>query len=100
MLWFEAVLFVILTGLAYLILKRVRPQRRVNGALWIAFYFTVPLAAYDWLYCSVHLGHGVAFLWRYWYLTTYYVIPWLLFPGMAALLNGRQKAEADNDERP
>jgi hypothetical protein len=100
MLRFEAILFVALTGLAYIILKRVSPRRRVNRALWIAFYFTVPLAVYDWLYCGVHLGHGIAFLWRYWYLTTYYVIPWLLLPGMAALLNGRRKAEAANGERP
>lgn len=87
MLWFEVILLLGLIGPVHYVLRTVPGERRRNTAVWIAFYFTVPLAVYDWLYCGVHLGHGLAFLWRYWYLTTYYVIPWLLLPGMAVILD-------------
>lgn len=92
MLWFEVILFLGLVGLVYNVLGRVRRERRTSMAVWIAFYFTVPLAVYDWLYCGVYLGHGLEFLWRYWYLTTYYVIPWLLLPGMAAILDRAERS--------
>ena len=74
------------------VLKRVLHERRVTVSVWIAFYFTVPLAIYDWLYCGVYLGFGMDFLWRFWYLTTYYVISWPLLPGMAAILNRTERA--------
>ena len=67
----------------YVVLTRVPPRRRMSLALWIAFYFTAPLAVYDYLYCGLVLGRGVGFLWEFWYLTAYYVIPWVLAPAMA-----------------
>jgi len=71
----------------YYVLRGAAPRRRMSAALWIAFYFTVPLAVYDWLYCGVVLGRGIGFLWEYWYLTVYYVIPWLLAPAIALFVN-------------
>ena len=92
MLWFELILFFALVGLVYYVLKRVSHERRVTVSVWIALYFTVPLAIYDWLYCGVYLGLGMGFLWRYWYLTTYYLIPWALLPGIAVILNRAERA--------
>ena len=71
------------------VFRPIRPTRRVGVALWMSFYFTVPLAAYDALYCGIYLGHGWAFVWQYWYLPVYYVIPWLVMPGVAGMLNWR-----------
>jgi len=87
MVWFVALLLPPLTWLCVHVLRRVAPERRMRLALWMAFYFTVPLAVYDGLYCGVFLEHGFGFLSRYWYLTIYYVIPWLVLPASAALLN-------------
>jgi hypothetical protein len=92
LVWFEIVLFLASVVLAHAVLRRVRHERRIAISCWIAFYFTVPLAVYDWLYCGLYLGAGLSFLWRYWYLTTYYVIPWPLLPGIALLLNRRRPA--------
>lgn len=89
MLWFETILLFVVIVVVYYVLRRVAGSRRGSVARWIAFYFTVPLAFYDWLYCGVYLGHGGAFLWRYWYLSTYYVIPWLVLPGIAWSLQPR-----------
>jgi len=57
--------------------------------LWLAFYFTVPLALYDYLYCGLLLGHGLGFLARYWYLTVYYLIPWRVLPALSLHLERR-----------
>jgi hypothetical protein len=87
MIWFLSLVLIPIAAIVYLVLRRLRPETRLAVALWLAFYFTVPLAVYDWLYCGLYLGHGVQFLWRYWYLTVYYAIPWALLPLMALLLN-------------
>ena len=87
MVWFVVLLLAPITAVVYLVLRRVRAARRVKVALWLAFYFTVPLALYDWAYCGVYLGHGATFLTRYWYLSVYYVLPWLLIPSVAWVLN-------------
>ena len=89
MAWFDAVLLVAIIPLLVRVLHRAPDSRRMSAALWIAFYFTVPLAVYDWLYCGAYLGNGKAFLWRYWYVTVYYAIPWIVVPGVAVLVNRR-----------
>jgi hypothetical protein len=71
------------------ILLHKRSETRLRRAVWISFYFTVPFALLDGLYCGVYLGHGAAFLWRYWYLTVFYFTPWLTLVPMAVLLNRR-----------
>jgi hypothetical protein len=58
-------------------------------AAWIAFYFTVPLAFYDWLYCGIYLGYGIGFVSRFWYLSVYYAIPWVVLPVVALVLDRR-----------
>jgi hypothetical protein len=89
MLLFDIVVLVPITGLVYLVLRGIRQGRRLKVSAWIAFYFTLPLAVYDWLYCGVFLGHGMQFLSRFWYLSVYYVIPWILLPLVALMLDHR-----------
>ncbi len=52
----------------------------------ISLYFTLPFAVLDTAYCGVYLGHGSAYLGRFWYLTIFYLTPWLTFPPTAWLL--------------
>ena len=87
MIWFDSLLLIPTTAIVYFVLRPLRSERRLTVALWLAFYFTVPLALYDWLYCGLYLGHGVEFISTYWYLTVYYAIPWVLLPLMALFLN-------------
>lgn len=83
---FCTLLSVAISLAALFILRRGRPETRLPRAVWISFYFTVPLALLDWLYCGVYLGHGVFFPVRYWYLTLFYFTPWLTFVPTALLL--------------
>ena len=64
----------------YRSVSRAKPGREFTVSLSWAFYISVPLLIYDILYVALYLGHGIHFLTKYWYLTVYYVLPWLLFP--------------------
>jgi hypothetical protein len=72
---------------AVIVLARVRRERRMRRALWTSFYFTVPFALLDWLYCGVYLGLGASFLHSHWYLSVFYVSVWLQFPPTAWALD-------------
>jgi hypothetical protein len=73
---------------ALVALIRVREERRMARAFWISFYFTVPFAVLDTWYCGFYLGHGWAYVWKYWYLGVFYFTPWLTFVPTALLLRG------------
>ena len=93
---FALAVLVPITGVVYGVLRGVKRERRLKVSAWFAFYFTVPLAIYDWLYCGVYLGHGMQFLSRFWYLSVYYAIPWVVLPTVALMLNHRSARESRN----
>jgi hypothetical protein len=82
----SVILSVVISLLGLVVLLRISPKRRFVVAFWLSFYFTIPLALLDALYCGIYLGHGLSYLWKYWYLTVFYVSPWLTFLPTAALL--------------
>jgi hypothetical protein len=79
-------LSVLISLAAVFVLRRVKPENRMTRACWLSFYYTVPLAALDALYCGVYLAQGLSFLYKYWYLSIFYVTPWLTFIPTAMLL--------------
>jgi len=86
MIWFDALLLLPIGGLFFFLLRKIPPSKRLRVSLWYGFYFTVPFLVYDWLYCGVHLGHGLGFLSTFWYLTVYYAVPWIGLPLIAIVL--------------
>lgn len=72
---------------AFFMLLRCRQENRMSRAFWLSFYYTVPLAFYDSVYCGWYLGLGVGFLWSHWYLSVFYISLWLTFIPAAYLLN-------------
>jgi uncharacterized membrane protein len=77
---------------AILVLRRGRDETRMPRAFWISVYYTIPFAALDALYCGWYLGHGLDFIATYWYLSVFYVTPWLTFVPTAALLRARRSS--------
>jgi hypothetical protein len=65
--------------LGWRIIARTRPEHRAARGFWLSVYFTAPFVTLDALYCGVYLGNGVGFFEKYWYLTVFYVLPWVLF---------------------
>lgn len=75
-----SILLSVLISLAALwVLARSKPEVRMQRAVWLSFYYTVPFAVLDSLYCGFYLGHGAVYLLQYWYLTVFYITPWLTF---------------------
>jgi hypothetical protein len=71
---------------AILVLCKGRDETRMSRAVWLSVYFTLPFAALDSLYCGWYLAYGTQFFEKYWYLTVFYITPWLTFIPTAALL--------------
>jgi hypothetical protein len=80
MIFFDLAILPPIWLIVYRSIKKARPGKGFKISLWWSFYISFPLFAYDFLYCGVYLGHTTTFLWEYWYLTVYYVLPWIIFP--------------------
>jgi len=80
MIVFDIIILPPIWYLVYKSAKRTKPGRGLIISVWWSFYITVPLFIYDLIYCGIYLGHGLDFLITYWYLSVYYIIPWLFFP--------------------
>ncbi len=89
MVAFDLAILFPLWYVVFRVLRTVRRGRRLALANWLAFYITVPLLLYDVLYCGVWLGYGARFLVEFWYLTVYYLIPWLVLPPTGLWLDRR-----------
>lgn len=66
--------------------SRMRGMTRANAsgvACLTAFYFTAPFLAYDWLYLGAHKRLGWSFLVTHWFLTVFYLTPWVTLPLLA-----------------
>jgi hypothetical protein len=74
------------------VIGSARIERRKMLGFWLSLYFTAPFVLFDYLYCGLYLGHGWEFLRRFWYLTIYYVIPWLIFVPVGRSLARSQAA--------
>jgi hypothetical protein len=83
------VLSVIVSLAALRILLLGHPANRMTRAFWYSFYYTVVLAILDTAYCGIYLGLGAKYLAQYWYLTVFYITPWLTFLPTAYLLRGK-----------
>lgn len=44
-----------------------------------------------WRGTGLYLGHGLGFVARYWYLTTYYFVPWVVFLPTALWLDANER---------
>ncbi len=85
------ILSVLISLAAIRILQRSRPENRRARAFWCSVYYTATFALLDSLYCGVYLGYGSQYLWQYWYLTVFYVTPWLTFMPTEYLMRQDQK---------
>lgn len=78
---------------------RAKPEHRMPKALWLSFYYSVPLAVYEITYCAVYLGLGAGYLVSHWYLTVFYVSIWTTFVPTAYLLSRGALPRVSNRRR-
>ena len=67
------------------IISRTKPEHRASRGFWLAVYFSVPFLLLDAAYCGLYLGNGFGFFEKYWYLTVFYVVPWVLYVPMGLI---------------
>ena len=89
-------LIVAIPTVVLLLITRARvrgmaPRRTLAVACLTAFYFTAPFLAYDWVYLGVHKGLGWSFLGTHWFLTAFYLTPWLTLPLLALAAFGARR---------
>ncbi|MBM3125319.1 MAG: hypothetical protein FJZ87_09635 [Chloroflexi bacterium] len=78
MIIFDLAVLPLLWWVCYLSIKKSRNP--MASSFWLAFYFVVPLFFYDLIYIGVYLGYGFDFIWKFWYLSVYYLLPWMILP--------------------
>lgn len=91
MVLFDLIIFPPICFLVYRSVKNSKPENTLRNYCWWAFYISVPLFFYDLLYCGLYLGSGINFLAKYWYITVYYILPWVIFPPVGWILQKRYK---------
>jgi hypothetical protein len=87
---------VVLLPFWFVLYSSIRKGQKGTGftySIWLAFYVTIPLFFYDLIYCGFVLGYGISFIWEYWYLSVYYVLPWLFLPPTGWWVDHRSKKE-------
>ena len=60
-------------------IRATKPEYRAARGFWLALYFSLPFLLLDASYCGLYLGRGTGFFRQYWYLTIFYVVPWVLY---------------------
>jgi ABC-type uncharacterized transport system permease subunit len=90
MVIFVVVLLALFWILVIRILRSIQSER-IYKSIILSIYFTVPFFVYDYVYCGFYSGNGIGFLHKYWYLTIYYIIPWILVPLTAVWIERKAK---------
>jgi len=79
-LWLSAFAFFLLLPLTYIVLRQIWKENYLKNSLWLAFYASVPLILYDYIYVVLIKGLGHSYIFSHWYLTIYYFIVWIEIP--------------------
>ncbi len=76
LLYFCCAVYLLVGLYIYTRVKQWRGNRLIYG-LWLAFYITVPLLFYDYLYINFIRIEPFDLLNRFWFLSIFYIIPWI-----------------------
>ena len=71
---------IIMTMFAPGFIKLLNKNKALQSSFFVAFYFSVPLIIYDYIYLGVYKGYGLSFLREFWFLSGFSILPWTIFP--------------------
>ncbi len=63
-----------------LIRKMFTTNDYFKNSIWLAFYLTVPLFIYDYIFIGIVIGEGIEYIPKYWILSFFYFSFWVQFP--------------------
>lgn len=79
-LLYFCVLAYFIVGFLIFIMMRKHKSYLLVRALWMAFYISVPLMIYDYIYIHLIRQEPFDLLNRFWYLAVFYIVPWFQAP--------------------
>ena len=91
MVLFDLIILPPICFLVFRSVKKSKPANTLRNYFWWAFYISVPLFVYDLLYCGLYLENGLNFLAKYWYISVYYILPWVIFLPVGWILQKHYK---------
>ena len=68
------------------ILEKFETKEYFKNSLWLAFYLTLPLFTYDFIYIVLIKKDNMSFVFRYWYLSFFYFSFWIQMPFVGWLM--------------
>jgi hypothetical protein len=87
--WLSIFAFFLILLLAYIVLRKIWKENYLKSSLWIAFYASVPLILYDYIYVGLIKGLGHTYIFSHWYLTIFYFIVWIEIPLVGWIMQKR-----------
>lgn len=88
--WLSIFVFFLILPLSYVVLRKIWKENYLKSSLWIAFYASVPLAFYDYIYLGLIKGLGHRYIFSHWYLTIFYFIVWIEIPLVGWIMRKQQ----------
>ncbi len=82
--------FFIILPITYIVLQKVWKQNYFKNSLWIAFYASLPLAVYDYIYVGLIKGYGHSYIFSHWYLSIFYLIVLIEIPIIGYIMERRR----------
>lgn len=82
---------VVMVMLAPAMIKFMGKDAPIKSSFIAAFYFSVPFLLYDYIYLGLYKSLGIRYLWQYWYLSGFSILPWITFP-LAGYAMARRRA--------
>ncbi|PKM41619.1 MAG: hypothetical protein CVV03_12140 [Firmicutes bacterium HGW-Firmicutes-8] len=79
-LLYFCILVYFLVGFLIFLMMRKYKSYLLGRALWMAFYISVPLMIYDYIYVYLIRQEPFDLLNRFWYLAVFYIVPWFQAP--------------------
>lgn len=90
-LWLCIFVFFLIIPLTYIVLQKIWSNEYFKSSLWIAFYASVPLVFYDYIYLGLINGLGYRYIFSHWYLTIFYFIVWVEIPLVGWIMQNKLK---------
>jgi|Deesub1362B_J571_1020462.scaffolds.fasta_scaffold02187_9 hypothetical protein len=87
--WLCVFAFFLILPLTCIILLKIWKKNYLKSSLWIAFYASVPVALYDYIYVGLMKGLGHSYIFSHWYLTIFYFIVWIEIPLVGWIMERR-----------
>lgn len=96
-LWLCIFVFFLVIPLTYIVLQKIWSNEYFKSSLWVAFYASIPLVVYDYIYVGIIKGLGHSYIFSHWYLSIFYLIVWVEIPLIGWIMQNKSRRMIGRD---